>query len=379
MIKLEHILSKNLLRFGVKNLNENNIFKLQNHNRYFLIEAQEEQWINVTAPNISVAFAAGASDSKSFINDIWTKLKAAIDANPAAKALYDAKNLAVQSLTIYAGASNNYNNEPTQFDTGNWDSADLKNKLKDWNKYTPDGSPYGEVGMYNTAILAKKGVNTKFTDADMQSGYKLNLELARKRGLDIATNLKATMIANGILIPDTTQGQFYSENILPGVIDTGGLLDKNRDMTSEPNPGQMATIVVELSGKQMVTKVPTSLETLKTGLQNKSVLWGSYKNGDSNKINTFELKYLPGQGKGQDTFVMPVVRWTFEYDQNGQVNKVKQIPDPGNKGVPKSVFTDFPAEESVLNPPGKATLEAQVPHVVQLLTAAGIYNTHFPA
>ena len=371
----KNILAKNLLRFGVKNLNENNIFKLQNHNRYFLIEAQEEQWINVTAPNIGVAFAAGASNSKSFINDIWTKLKAAIDANPAAKALYDAKNLAVQSLTVYAGASNNYNNKPTQYDTGNWQAKELA----EWGKYNDDGSPEGSRDMFNTALLAKKGVNTKFTDADMQSGYKLNLELAKKRGLDIATNLKATMIANGILIPDATQGQFYSENILPAVIDTQGFLDKNRDMREAPNPGQMATIVVELSGKQMVTKVPTSIETLKTGLQNKSVLWGSYKNTDSNQINTFELKYLPGQGKGQDTFVMPVVRWTFEYDANGQVNKVNQIPDPGKKGVPNSVLTDFPAKETILNPPGKATLEAQVPHVVQLLTAAGIYSTYFPA
>lgn len=251
-------------------------------------------------------------------------------------------------------------------------------KLKDWNKYKPDGSPYGTVGMYNTSILAKKGVNTKFTDADMQSGYKLNLELARKRGLDIATNLKATMIANGILFPDTTKGQYYSENILPGVIDTGGLLDKNRDMTSEPNPGQMATIVVAFSGKQSVTTVPVSLEALKKGLQNKSVLWGSYDTPQG-KLDTFELKYLPGQGQGMDTYVMPVVRWEFEYDNTGKVTKVKQIPDPGKKGVPASVLTTFPVKEFIINPPGKSTMEAQVPPVVQLLTAAGIYTKYFTA
>jgi hypothetical protein len=212
----------------------------------------------------------------------------------------------------------------------------------------------------------------------MQTGYKSNLELARKRGADIATNLKATMTTNGILIPDTTQGQYYSETIMPGVVDTGGLLDKNKE-SDYPYPGQMATIVVELSGKQLVTKVPTSLETLKIGLQNKSVLWGSYTSNDGVLITTFELKYLPGQGKGQDTMVMPVVRWNFEYDDKRVINKVIQIPDPGKKGVPKSVFTDFPAEEVVLNPPGKASFESQVPHVVQLLTGAGIYKKYFPA
>jgi hypothetical protein len=367
----KNILAENLLRFGVKNLNQTNMSNLKS----FLIEATEEQWINVTAPNISVAFAAGASDSKTFINDIWTKLKAAIDANPAAKALYDAKNLALQSMTVYAGASNNFNNMPTLYDTGNYDSA---NDLKDWNKANADGSPYGEANMYNKSILAKKGINTKFTLADMQTGYKSNLELARKRGADIATNLKATMTTNGILIPDTTQGQYYSETIMPGVIDTGGLLDKNKE-SDYPYPGQMATIVVELSGKQLVTKVPTSLETLKIGLQNKSVLWGSYTSNDGVLITTFELKYLPGQGKGQDTMVMPVVRWNFEYDDKRVINKVIQIPDPGKKGVPKSVFTDFPAEEVVLNPPGKASFESQVPHVVQLLTGAGIYKKYFPA
>lgn len=371
MKSLEHKIAEQLLKIGVKNLSE-----LHKNNLYTLLkEATEEKWINVTAPNISVAFAAGAADSKSFINDIWTKLKAAIDANPEAKALYDAKNLAVQSMAVYAGASNNYNNKPTQYDTTNYDSA---NKLAKWNKAKPDGSPYGDVGMYNKSILAKKGVNTQFTDADMQTGYKLNLELARKRGLDIATNLKATMIANGILFPDTTKGQYYSEIILPGVIDTEGLLDKNRDTTSAPNPGQMSTIVVAFSGKQAVTTVPVSLEALKTGLQNKSVLWGSYDTPQG-KLDTFELKYLPGQGQGMDTYVMPVVRWEFEYDNTGKVTKVKQIPDPGKKGVPASVFTTFPAKEFIINPPGKSTMEAQVPPVVQLLTAAGIYTKYFTA
>jgi len=367
---MKNSLAENLLRFGVKNLSESN-----KNNLYTLLnEATEEKWINVTAPNISVAFAAGASDSKTFINDIWTKLKAAIDANPEAKALYDAKNLALQSMTVYAGASNNYNNKPTQYDTTNYDSA---NDLKNWNKAYA-GKPYGTADLYNKALLAKQGIDTKFTDADMQSGYKLNLELARKRGADIATNLKATMTTNGILIPDTTKGQYYSETIMPGVIDTGGALDKNRNKTEAPYPAQMSTIVVAFSGKQSVTTVPVSLEALKTGLQNKSVLWGSYDTPQG-KLDTFELKYLPGQGQGMDTYVMPVVRWEFEYDNTGKVTKVKQIPDPGKKGVPASVLTTFPVKEFIINPPGKSTMEAQVPPVVQLLTAAGIYTKYFTA
>jgi hypothetical protein len=376
---MKNTLAENLLRFKAKNLTEYDVLKLNDLSKHLIFEGAE--WISVTAPNISVAFAAGATDSSPFINTVWTQLKSAIDANPEAKALYNAKNLALQSMKIYAGASNNYNNTPTQYDTGNYDSG---NNLSKWGKADRSGKGgTGYAAMYNTALLAKKGVNTKFTDADMQTGYTANLALANNRGLNIATNLKTTMVANGITIPDTKTGQYYNEIIMPGVIDTGGYLDASRNKTDSPYPGQMATIVVELSGKQAISTVPVSMATLVAGIKDKSITWGSYKNaatGDE-MPDSFELKYFPGQGKGQDTRVTPVVRWVFTYDQiaktGGKITKIEQINFSGKDGIPGTIQTSFPNKIITLNPAGKKSMEKQIPDLVQILKAAGMFDIFF--
>ena len=376
---MKNTLAENLLRFKAKNLTESDVFKLNDLGKRLILEGAE--WITVTAPNISVAFAAGATDSKSFINTIWTKLKSAIDANPEAKALYDAKNLALQSMKIYAGASNNYNNTPTQYDTGNYDSA---NNLAKWGKADRSGKGgTGYAAMFNMALLAKKGINTKFTDDTMKTGYTANLALAQTRGLNIATNLKTTMVANGITIPDTKTGQYYNEIIIPGVIDTGGYLDASRNKAEMAYPGQMATIVVELSGKQAISTVPTAMATLVAGIKDKSITWGSYKNdvtGDE-MPSLFELKYLPGQGKGQNTRVTPVVRWLFTYDQTdkpgGKITKIEQMNFSGKEGVPGTIKTSFPDKTVTLNPPGKKSMEKLLPDLVQILKAAGMFDIFF--
>lgn len=367
---IQYILAEQLLKIGVKNLSQSDKNKL-----YKLIkEATTEKWITVAAPNIKVAFAAGASDSTAFINDIWTKVKAAIDANADAKALYDANNLAVQAITVYAGSSNNFNNTPTNFDTYNYDSA---SNLKDWGK----ADTY-DKGMYNTTLLKKAGININFTNETMKTGYTANLELAKKRGADIATKLKTKLIENNILIPDVTKGQFFQETIMPGVIDTGGFLDKNRNTTEHPNPGQMATIYVTLSGKQMVQTIPASVQAIADGLKPKDgkpavIKWGNWMNQSGTLLTGWELKYMPNEGTGQNTYVMPVVRWTFEYDNNNALIKVTQIPDPGGKGVPSTVTDTFPAKEFVINPPGKASLAQGAPEVKVLLDAAGVFNRFF--
>jgi len=376
---MKNTLAENLLRFKAKNLTESDIVKLNDLGKRLILEGAD--WISVTAPNIIVAFAAGATDSNPFINTVWTQLTSAINANPEAKALYDAKNLALQSMKIYAGASNNYNNTPTQYDTGNYDSA---NKLSSWGKaaYSGKGGE-GTANMFNPALLAKKGVNTKFTDETMKTGYIKNLELAKARGLNIATNLKTTMVRNGITIPDTKTGQYYNEIIMPGVIDTGGYLDASRNKTEMAYPGQMATIIVELSGKQAISTVPVSMVTLVAGIKDKSITWGSYKNaatGDE-MPDSFELKYFPGQGKGQDTRVTPVVRWVFTYDQiaktGGKITKIEQINFSGKDGIPGTIQTSFPNKIITLNPPGKKSMEKQIPDLVQILKAAGMFDIFF--
>ena len=381
---LEYLFAKKLLDINTKNLTESNKLKLANRINKFLFEAAQD-WVTIKIPSIGIAYAAGATDSKPFINDIWTKVNAAIEANTTAKALKTANNLAIQKLEIYAGSSNNYNGTPTRYDTSNSTLAATGDLSKEFGAYidwiTP-GAGYGDRSTYSAEDLAnlkKRGVTKPFTDQTMISGYKSNLELAKKRVADLATNLKSLMTTNGIMIPDPAKGQGYEEILKAGVVETGGVLDANRDTGFYKNPGQSAVIIITLSGKEDIIKFPVTKEELKAGLINKTILWGNNGGlyGVDDPIRSWELKYLPGEGQGKNTYVNPVVRWSFEYNDKNQLIKVTQEPDPGNMGIPTAVKLAFPAKEYIINPPGKAQLQTKVPFVYELLVAAGVYNRFF--
>jgi hypothetical protein len=375
---LEYLLAKKLLDINTKNLTESNKLKLANQINKFLFEAAQD-WVTITIPSIAIAYAAGATDSKPFINDIWTKVNAAIEANTTTKALKTANNLAVQKLEIYAGSSNNYNGTPTRYDTNNDIRPADFGAYADW---VSPGTGHG-VSDFDLADVKTRGVTKTFTNQTMLSGYKSNLELAKKRVADLATNLKSMMITNGIMIPDPAKGQGYEEIITAGVVNTGGVLDDKRNVNLYKNPGQTAIIIITLSGKEDIIKFPVTAEELKAGLANQTILWGNYggnsQYGVVDPLTAWELKYLPGEGQGKNTWVKPVVRWTFEYNAKNQLIKVKQEPDPGNMGIPTAVKLAFPAKEYIINPPGKAQLQAKVPLVYELLVAAGVYNRFFDA
>lgn len=339
-----------------------------------------QTFITVKVPTLKVDFAPGSSDSSKFIPTIWTEVKNAIESNTTAKELKTANNLAVQKLEIYAGSSNNYNGTPTQYDTSNSTldvNGDPSKAFGAYAGWTSPGEGYGDISVYDLADLKTRGVTKPFTDQTMISGYKSNLELAKKRVANLATNLKSLMITNGIMIPDPSKGQGYEEIVKAGVVDTGGVLDAKRNTELYKYPGQSAIIIITLSGKEDIIKIPTT-EELKAGLANKTVLWGNYGGGSvDDPLSAWELKYLPGEGQGKNTDVVPVVRWSFEYNSKKQLSKVIQEPDPGNKGIPTAVKLAFPAKEFIINPPGKTQLKTQVPMVYELLVAAGVYNRFF--
>lgn len=311
-----------------------------------------QKFITVNVPTIQLQFDPGSSDSSKIISTIWTTVKNAIDTNPSAKSLFDQKKLTLQKLTIYAGSSNSYSGKETAWDTSNYA---IENNLAGWGDYK--SSPMGE---------------DKIVD-----GYANNLILANNRGANISTNLKTTMSSNGIIVPDASKGQVLYESIIPGVIDTGGQLDDRRDKTVYPSPGQVAKIVMELSSSEQIQKMPITKEELISGLKNKTVLWGNNGGDYGALLDSWELKYLPGEGTGKETKVKPVVRWEFYYNTNNQLNKVVQIPDPGNIGVPTAVKVAFPNKEFPINPPGKMNLQSKVPIVYDLLNAAGVYERFF--
>lgn len=323
-----------------------------------------QNFITVNVPVLKVDFAPGSSDSSKFIPSIWTEVKKAIDANTEAKAIFDAKNMALQSLQIYAGASNVYNGKETWYDTENYVvSSPINNIPKQWGK---DGG----ADNFNNGTISGSNPNA-------EKDYGLNLALAKSRGENILTNLKKTISTNGILIPDVSKNQIYSQNIFPGVVNTGGKLDsvnKQKQSYNFPNPGQVAIISLIVSGKGEVKTVPIEVAELIKGLKDKSVLWGSYhcgdttsanckgKSGDAKYLGAFELKYLPGKGVGENTYVVPVKRWTFEYDTNGKINKINVIEPLKSMNVVQSI---------PLNPPGKASIPKDIS---DLMDAATIFD-----
>ena len=323
-----------------------------------------QTFITVNVPVLKIDFAPGNSDSTKFIPAIWTEVKKAIDANPEAKTIFDAKNMALQSLQIYAGASNSYNGKETWYDTeNNVVSQPIDYIQKAWGKGGGADDP-------NNSIISGSNPNA-------EKDYGLNLNLAKSRGENIATNLKKTFQTNGILIPDVSKNQIYSQNIIPGVVNTGGKLDsvnKQKQSYNYPNPGQVAIISLIVSGKGEVKTVPTEVADLVKGLKDKSVLWGSYpcsdtvsancvgKANDATYLGAFELKYLPGKGAGQSTYVVPVKRWTFEYDKTGKINKINVIEPLKSMDVVQSI---------PLNPPGKASIPKDI---FELMNAATIFD-----
>ena len=323
-----------------------------------------QNFITVNVPVLKVDFPPGNSDSTKFIPTIWAEVKKAIDANSEAKPIFDAKNMALQSLQIYAGASNSYGGRQTWYDTENYVvSQPIDFIQKAWGKGGGADDP-------NNSIISGSNPNA-------EKDYGSNLTLAKSRGENIATNLKTTFLTNGILIPDVSKNQLYTQNIFPGVVNTGGKLDsvnKQKQSYNFPNPGQVAIISLIVSGKGEVKTVPTEVADLVKGLKDKSVLWGSYncgdttsanckgKTGDAKYLGAFELKYLPGKGAGQDTYVVPVKRWTFEYDTTGKINKINVIEPLKSMNVVQSI---------PLNPPGKASIPKDIS---ELMDAATIFD-----
>ena len=321
-----------------------------------------QNFITVNVPVLKVDFTPGSSDSSKFIPSIWEEVKKAIDANSDAKTIFDSKNMALQSLQIYAGASNSYGGKPTWYDTNNYIVSQPIDTIKtQWGK---DGGKTNPNNALNTNPSA-------------ETDYNSNLNLAKSRGENIATNLKKTFLANGILIPDVSKNQLYTQNIFPGVVNTGGVLDSvniKKQSYNFPNPGQVAIISLIVSGKGEVKTVPTEVADLVKGLKDKSVLWGSYncseahasncvgKANDAAYLGAFELKYLPGKGAGQNTYVVPVKRWTFEYDKTGKINKINVIEPLKSNDVVQSI---------PINPPGKASIPKDI---YELMNAATIFD-----
>jgi len=138
------------------------------------------------------------------------------------------------------------------------------------------------------------------------------------------------------------------------VLNTGGVKDEARDTSKYPNPGQFMTVSLVFRYKKDIGQtVITTTEQIETYTQIKPnmVLTGSYycngKNSEGTVAGNAEMKdamaesckgvggVKPENGKYsmafeikwntnvlKDPYTAPILRWVFNYDGNGKINKV---------------------------------------------------------
>ena len=102
--------------------------------------------------------------------------------------------------------------------------------------------------------------------------YKDNLELAKRRGTNFLTYIKAELEKKGVNNLDSLE----SEDIESVIVDTGGVIDKNRVESDYPNPGQFITmdLIFDKPGK--------AGEIITECLVDMTILIGYYATADGN-------------------------------------------------------------------------------------------------
>ena len=108
---MRNILAENMLRFGVKNLSNSDMHKIQ-----ILSEADESGIIRLSYKHLT-QFKPGASDASLYIDALIKGLTDKINSNAATKAMLGAGSIKLVSITIQGGASNVWGGKTTGFDT----------------------------------------------------------------------------------------------------------------------------------------------------------------------------------------------------------------------------------------------------------------------
>ena len=115
---------------------------------------------------------------------------------------------------------------------------------------------------------APQDQNVKFKKGDRP--YEKNLALAKSRGTNFLSYIKAALKNKGINNLDSLE----SEDIQAVIVDTGGLIDEKRNKSTHPHPGQFITmdLVFDKPGKEG--------ELLTECLVNMKIYVGYYREGN---------------------------------------------------------------------------------------------------
>ena len=164
-----------------------------------------------------------------FYDELLEKLKGVLGDNLKTKD----SGLVLTSAQIDSGASNFYNRKPTLADVAN----DRKTPLP-----TQGGQKKGGVSLMSTSkgYVYNPPYKAFIPDDGMPGGkdYEANKDLALRRGLKFLGHIKGLLINVGIDVLEPLN----SEVVNAKIIDTGGVIDKNRSEGDYPNPGQFITM-----------------------------------------------------------------------------------------------------------------------------------------
>jgi len=168
----------------------------------------------------------------------------------------------LKKVTIRSGASNFYKGASTAASVMN----DRVTPMPKLEKAFDMGSGT-EIGTYPLPYYEDNEVIIKW-DKNSQP-YKDNLDLARRRGENFLVWIKENLKANGLLILEPME----KEDVVPYVVDTGGVVDNKRDENVFPNPGQFLTMELELGSDGVLGKEKTEC------LIDMNIFVGYYENG----------------------------------------------------------------------------------------------------
>jgi hypothetical protein len=295
-------------------ITESQLKSLISNNGSSLLGEEEVTDIKVVSVSFSfrAAYPVNSSDPTPFLADFTKTLIEKINAHKNGPEMLKSGEMTLNSGTFTAGASNTWLGKITPYDREN-----------------------------NYKVATEQNLEDPL--------YKKNVELATKRAQTFRPALFNFLKQNNISDSDSAKVTFKTI-----VLNTGGVKDEVRDTSKYPNPGQFMTVSLVFRYKKDIGRtVITTTEQISTYTQIKPnmVLTGSYycngKNSEGTVAGNAEMKdamaesckgvggVKPENGKYsmafeikwdtnvlKDPYTAPILRWIFNYDGNGKINKV---------------------------------------------------------
>ena len=276
-------LAENMLRFGVKNLNNTSV-----NNLIRLTEADESGVVRLSYKHLT-QFEQGKSDASLYIDALMKGLTDKINGNAATKAMLDAGSIKLVSITIQGGASNVWG-KPTGYDT----------ELNGTKVQPTETTLYGK--------------NLALAKARAQKCYDSMIPKLQAMGIKTTGNTAAITA-----VVYNTQGQLNKEaqNI---TVSVGFNWLSATDVTTIPDI--KSTFILTGQYKCIDGKSPKGTVYTDNVARTQSVAdLSPEQKKDPTRLLAFEIKWNAGVLK--NPYKEPWYRWVFYYGKDGKIKNIR--------------------------------------------------------